>query len=416
MLEDLKEKAETELSDLRKAEVAAAHSYEMLKQGLEDQVAADTKDMDAEKTAKAAALEEKAGAEGDLTVTVADLKGAEEKLEMVTADCKQVTADHETTVAGRAEELKVIAEASDVLKSTTSGAVGESYSLLQVVSKSQTSGSKVASLVKRLAKKHHSAALAQLASRIATVLRYGSTSGADPFAKVKGLITDMISKLEEEAGAEAAEKAYCDKEMSETESKKEELDMAISKLTSKIDKDAAKSAELKADVKELQSELAALAKQQADMDLMRKEEEAAYIQAKADLEQGLAGVRKALVVLRDYYAEKETEAALFQSSSGQPSKPELHAKGSGAATGIIGILEVVESDFATNLAKEETTESEKKDAYEKLTEENKITKVTKEQDVKYKTQEFTGLDKTIAEVSADRDTASTELSAVLEYY
>jgi hypothetical protein len=397
----------------------------MLKQSLEDQIAADTKNMDEEKADKASAAEEKAGAEGDLTVTAADLKSSEEKLEMVTADCKQVAADHESTVAARAEELKVIAEATEVLESQTSGAVGQTYSLLQVMDTSKTAlsirshaglrQSEVVVMVKQLAKKHHSAALAQLASRIAAVVRYGSTSGEDPFAKVKGLISGMITKLEEEAGAEATEKAYCDKEMAETETKKDELDAEISKLTSKIDKEAATSAELKAEVKELQAELAAMAKEQAEMDKMRKEEESIYIQAKTDLEQGLAGVRKALVVLRDYYAEKESDAALLQSSSGQPAKPELHSQATGSATSIIGILEVVESDFATNLAKEETTEASAKDTYEKLTQENKITKVTKDQDVKYKTQAFTGLDKSIAELSSDRDTSSTELSAVLEY-
>ena len=57
-------------------------------------------------------------------------------------------------------------------------------------------------LVKRLAKQQHSPALAQLASRISTALRLGSTS-SDPFAKVKGLIEDMLAKLEKEAGDEA---------------------------------------------------------------------------------------------------------------------------------------------------------------------------------------------------------------------
>ena len=53
--------------------------------------------------------------------------------------------------------------------------------------------------------------------------------------------------------------------------------------------------------------------------------------------------------------------------------------------------------------------------YEKITQENKITKATKEQGVKYKTQEFTGLDKAISELTADKESKSTELSAVLEY-
>merc|ERR1719235_2774875 len=50
-----------------------------------------------------------------------------------------------------------------------------------------------------------------------------------------------------------------------------------------------------------------------------------------------------------------------------------------------------------------------------MTQENKVTKTVKEQDVKYKTQEFTALDKTVAELSSDREGLNTELDAVLEY-
>merc|ERR1719297_150082 len=66
VLEDMKEKAEGSLSDLRKEETNSKHNFEMLKQSLEDQMTADTKDMEDEKAAKAEAAEGKATAEGDL--------------------------------------------------------------------------------------------------------------------------------------------------------------------------------------------------------------------------------------------------------------------------------------------------------------------------------------------------------------
>merc|ERR1712008_417616 len=65
VLEDMKEKAESQLAELRKAEEAAKHNYEMLKSSLEAQIAADGKDMKEEKTSKAEAEEGKAEAEGD---------------------------------------------------------------------------------------------------------------------------------------------------------------------------------------------------------------------------------------------------------------------------------------------------------------------------------------------------------------
>merc|ERR1719336_3223353 len=139
-------------------------------------------------------------------------------------------------------------------------------------------------MVKKLARKHHSAALAQLASRIAAVMQYGAAAGEDPFAKVKSLIRNLIEKLEAEMGSEATEKAYCDEQIAKTETKKNELQDDVAKLTSKIDKAVATSASLKADVKELQAELAALAKQQAEMEKQRHESHAAYVEAKADLE------------------------------------------------------------------------------------------------------------------------------------
>merc|ERR1719210_1646768 len=274
-------------------------------------------------------------------------------------------------------------------------------------------------MVKRLAQKHHSAALAQLASRMSAVIRFGAAGGADPFGKIKGLFADMISKLEKEAQGEATEKAYCDEQMSKTEAKKEELEEDTEKLTSKIDKAAAKSAGLKADVKELQGELAALAKEQAEMDKMRMEESTAYAKAKTELEAGIAGVSKALGVLRDYYG---AGASMIQAGSDmksmmqQPATPEIHTKASGAGSSIIGILEVCESDFAKNLAAETSQEDDAAAAYEKKTQENKVTKTIKDQDVKYSTQEFQTLDKEIAELSADKETTTSELSAVLDYY
>jgi len=419
VLEDMKEKAEGQLSDLRKAEANNKHNFEMLKQSLEDQSAADTKDMNDEKAAKAGASGAKATAEGDLDMTNKDLASSQQQLATAKASCAQVTADHEATVAARKEELSVIAEAQNVLHETSSGAVSQTYSFLQLQTHSDMVGSEVVATVKRLAKQQHSAALAQLASRIATVLRFGA-SGGDPFAKVKGLIQDMIAKLQSEADAEATEKAYCDEQIAKTSAKKGELEEDIAKMTSRIDQAAARSAQLKGEVQVLESELAALAKAQAQMDKIRHETHAEYETAKADLELGLSGVRNAVNILREYYGAGS--AALLQDDDKfgnfmqQPATPDTHSKSQGAGESIINILLVCESDFATNLAKEELEEADAQSEYEKITQENSVTKTTKDQDIKYKTLEAKAQDKTSAEYSADRETASAELTAVLDYF
>merc|ERR1719422_2134004 len=149
----MKSKAEEQLSNLRKAEANNRHNFEMLKQSLEDQSAADTKDMDDEKAEKASASEAKATAEGDLDVTTKELASSKEQLATAHSSCLQVAADHEASVAARKEELGVIAQATKMLQETSSGAVSQTYSLLQVRSHSDLVGSEVAVAVKRLAKK-----------------------------------------------------------------------------------------------------------------------------------------------------------------------------------------------------------------------------------------------------------------------
>merc|ERR1719356_566932 len=145
------------------------------------------------------------------------------------------------------------------------------------------------------------------------------------------------------------------------------------------------------------------------MDSIRSETHADYAQAKADLELGLSGVRKALGVLRDYYGSSAAAAAMVQDSSNfeafmqQPALPEKHEKAQGAGWSIIQTLMVVESDFAKNLATEELDEADAQAEYEKTTQENAVTKTLKDQDVKYKSQAAASLDKNIGEMSGDRD-------------
>jgi len=411
VLADMKDKAEGELGDLRKAENNAKHNFDMLKQSLDDQISADSTDLKQEKNALAAAQEGQATAEGDLTVTKKELAAAQNELATASAECMQVAADHEATIAARAEELAVIAKAKKILEETSGGGVDQSYSFLQVSNRAQLKSSEVVAIIKKLAHDQHSSSLAQLASRIAAVAKYGSSSSEDPFAKIKGLITDMVAKLQKEAEEDATEKAYCDEEMGKTEAKKSDLEDTVAKLTSKIDQAAATSAQRKSEVKDAQKELAELAKEQATMDQIRSEENTDYVQAKGDLELAVSGVQKALGLLREYYGG----AAAFLDMD-QPAKPEKHTKSTGAGQSIIGMLEVCESDFSENLAKTETEEADAADEYEKVTQANKITKTSKDQEVKYKTQEFKTLDKEISELTGDKETTSTELDAVLEYY
>merc|ERR1719171_2179597 len=154
-----------------------------------------------------------------------------------------------------------------------------------------------------LARKQNSKSLAQLASRISAMSRVGS--GEVPFEKIKGLISDMIDRLESEGAADASHKAYCDKEMYETNVKKDDKTAEIEKMTTSIDKMSARKAVLQEEVATLMSELSEIAKRQAGYDKWFQEFEAKFLSDKADTEQGIEGVKMALKILRDYYAKSD---------------------------------------------------------------------------------------------------------------
>jgi hypothetical protein len=395
------DKAQTQLADARKSESAALHSFELLKQGLEDQITFTTKDFNGAKKSLAAGAEKKAAAESDLAMTAKDLDVDTTGLADLNQDCMTKAQDHEAADKSRAEELNALAEAKKAIEEMTSGATASTYSLLQVSlsSRADLANFEAVRLVRNLARQNgNDRALAQLATRMASIIS-AKRSGEDPFSKVRELISGMIERLEEDAGADATQKAFCDKEMSESEAKKADQDAGVEKLTTKIDQLTARSGQLKEQVAELSKGLSELAASRAEMTKMRQEEKAAFTKNKAELEQGIAGVKLALKVLREYYG-KENKA---------------HEAAAGAGTSIIGLLEVCESDFSKGLNEAVVTEEEAARIYEQEEKENDIEKVTKEKDLEYKGKEATKLDKAVSEATTDRAQLQQELDAVKEY-
>merc|ERR1719506_1850706 len=133
----------------------------------------------------------------------------------------------------------------------------------------------------------------------------------------------------------------------------------------------AKSEQLKEHVAILQKELAELAAAQAEMDKVRAEEKEAFDTNSAEMEKGVKGVKLALKVLNEYYSKEGKD----------------HGAAEGAGAGIIGLLEVCESDFTKGLAEMTAAEESAVNEYNTTPKENEITNATKEQDVKYKTKE-----------------------------
>merc|ERR1719223_1467025 len=404
-MQDLYEKAEAQLEEVRGTEKKNLQAYQMLAQSLKDEIKFGTKDMNKAKKSADTSAEAQASAEGDLAVTTKDLDEDVKALATLHQDCMTGAEDFEAETRSRGEELKALATAKKVLQEALGGAAEQTYSFIQVVSRSSLStGVDLANFeavrfIRDLARKEKSTELAQLASRMASAVRFASAGGADPFAKVKSLITGMLERLEKDAQGDASHKAYCDKETSEATAKKTEKKALIDKLTTQIDSANARSAQLKEEVAALQNQLAQLASSQAEMNKIRADEKSLYNTNSAEMKQGIDGVQKALSVLKEYYA----------------SEGKSHSSADGAGSGIIGMLEVVESDFSKGLAEMETTESMAASSYDKVSKENDITRAMKTQDVKYKSKEAASQAKAASETSSDRGGAQAELDAIMEY-
>jgi DNA repair exonuclease SbcCD ATPase subunit len=400
VLGGLSETAQTQLDEARKTETTAIHNFEQLKQSLEDNIKFANEETAAAKKGLAKSGESKAGAEGDLSVTAKDLATDTKDLSDLHHNCMKKAQEFEAETKSRGEELEALATAKKIISETTGGAASQSYSFLQTRARSDAEDQAkldAVHYVRELSKQTNSLELAQLSERMGSVLRVGSVSGGDVFAKVKGLINNMLEKLLKEAEDDATEKAYCDKELAYTNGRKDEKTTEIEKQTTSIDQMTARSSKLKEEVATLQKELSELAKSKQAQEKMRAEEKAVYDKSRAEMEQGLNGIKAALKVLRDYYAQQQENSA------------------QGSSTGIIGLLEVCESDFSKGLAELIATEESAVAEFEQEMKDNEISTASKNQDVEYKTKEHVGLDKTTTETKSDRAGVQVELDAIMKY-
>merc|ERR1719395_178118 len=158
----------------------------------------------------------------------------------------------------------------------------------------------------------------------------------------------------------------------------------------------------------LESEISEMDAGQAEATKVRQEEHAEYSKASKDFKDSAAAVAKAIDVLNEYYSS----ASFIQVSTSQP---ELGGANSDVGSTITSVLEVAESDFTKLLAEAEADESSAQSAYDKLTQENAVTKATKQGDVKGKTSEVKQLEVALGNYKENKATTTEELDAVLAY-
>jgi len=395
-ISDMKEKAESTLSDARTAEMKAAHEYDMLKQNLEMQISTMKKRMSEATTEKSGLEDAKASAEGELSSTKKTLADDEKYLEELTQSCSMKAEEWATRQKDAAGELAAIAKAKEVLESGVKV-------FLEVSSKTHSKNSDASAKRERVM-----SILSKLAdhSYFFTQIKAEARAGG-PFDKVKGLIEDMITRLEQEAAEEADAKAFCDKETSESKAKQAELTAKSDKYAVRIEKATATIAELKEQIKTLQAQMAEMDATQAEATALRNKEHEEFLKASKDYKDSADAVANAISVLQEYYSS----ASFVQVKE----EPELGGAKTDIATTIMGMLEVAESDFTTLLAESEASEKAAQSSYDKLEKQNAITKAANMEEVKDKEAHVKSEETALLNYKEDFSTTGKELDAVLSY-
>mmetsp|Transcript_51688 Transcript_51688/g.117593 ORF Transcript_51688/g.117593 Transcript_51688/m.117593 type:complete len:674 (-) Transcript_51688:38-2059(-) len=404
LLGDMLDKAEGQKADADKAEMTSRFEFEKVKQSLTNQIAFDNKQLDASRKGLAQQREVKATSEGDLEATTKELNEDIKYDGETHDDCETRAEEWDVSMKERAQEIEALDTATKIIKEKTGGAEGQAYGLLQVTAGTRASHD-YAGVLAQISSTGKTAGDKQL-SALAVRVKAALAGTADPFGKVKGLIAEMIDRLEAKAADEAAQHEFCTTETAKSTEKKEDKESDIESLSAKINKAESRVTQLKEQVANLQGELADIAGTDNEMTQIRQAEHAAFETAEKDYSDGVEGVQMALKVLRDYYAEGSFIQAPATST---------HSKSSSAGGSIISILEVAESDFSKMLTEAREAEAEAQEKYDQMMEENKLESTTKKGGAKYKTQEIGQLEKAIAENKESRDGVSEELDAVLEY-
>merc|ERR1712032_1570233 len=97
---------------------------------------------------------------------------------------------------------------------------------------------------------------------------------AEPFAKVRKMIDDMITRLQNEAHADADHEGYCDKELGTNKVTRNKLSEDIDRLSAEVDNGKATIMRLTSEIAALTKAIAALDASVAQASALRKAEKA----------------------------------------------------------------------------------------------------------------------------------------------
>jgi hypothetical protein len=354
---------------------------------------------------------------GMLTETKANLHDDTKYLKDLTAQCEEKAKEWDQRSVMRAGELKALEKAISIVGGTVSDTAGtrgytdNSAALLQggaapadhytdvvftqlkEVKKSTQAESARAkqerldavTKIKRAAMKLNSADMSLLAMKIA----------ADPFAKVKELIQQLITRLLTESQNEATQKGWCDTEIGKANTDRDHRMADTQSLSAKALVEEAEKKNQEETIKTLKDELSTLQTDHAEMTRIRAAEKAENKQVLEDSRAGLTAVEKAMATLKKFYgkasrANQDGYVGFVQTHAEQsPVAADMAASGvSGAqgnyegnqhaGQGIIGMLEIIVSDFKRSIEMAETAEKESYTQYTSYDKEAKASMKSKE--------------------------------------
>jgi len=341
LLEKFLKKFKGELEDVESAESNQAHNYQQEVLHLDNTIAYSKKELEEKSTLRAKRASESAAAKSDLADTKKDLAADEKTLSDMKATFEAKTATFKNNQGVRKDELEAIAKAIEIISDPS---VAGSYGKHDLGLTQKTTFLQLRSARSRVSARDRATAFLQKRARALSSEALGSLVTqleANPFDKVIGMIKDLIAKLKEEAAAEAEHKAWCDEQLHDNKIKREKKTAKVNKLTAGVEG-------LTEDIDTMGKKIATLSKEQADLTkamseatAQRSAEKAKNTETMNDAAAGEAAVNQALVVLREFYSSQSSFLQHRQVPEMAAYKGMQSSKG-----GVVGMLEVIASDFA----------------------------------------------------------------------
>merc|ERR1719331_2277014 len=378
------------LNDFRKTkadvdadEVQRVQEYDMFMQDRTDFVKAKTLAMEEAKKTRDQKIEDIGTASQELTTVSATLLDDMEYLDELNTVCSEKAKTWDQRTKLRANELTAITQATGIVKATVvektqsstirfaqtgsvlhlADAVASSDGAMEAIeaeAEISESSEAVGFLQKRSVQVHAPAAAdggrdliisllkgkgQELKSTLLTSL--ASRIAADPFAKIKKLIQELIERLLQEAANESNQKGWCDKATADATQKRTYAADEIEGLNAKMAKLEALSAKLGEELKELNKEIKELNDAKAEAEKNRKEEKAENANTVSEAKAGLDAVKMAIDILDKFYktsAKAKVDLSLAQGPLDDAPDAGFDNgeayKGAGAeAGGIIGMME-----------------------------------------------------------------------------